>query len=81
MWDASSQRKLNHDGSIPLDPSLINVSESYEHAEIEERNLLYETKLSKQFLGGDNDLTEFSRSILLSVSEDDGFGIVILEIP
>lgn len=44
-------RKLNCDGSIPLDPSLINVSKSYEHAEIEEWNLLYEIKLSKQTHG------------------------------
>lgn len=48
MWDANSQRKLNNDGSIPLGPSLINVSKSYEHAGIEGWNLLYEIKLSKQ---------------------------------
>lgn len=76
MGDVNSQRKLNHDGSIPLDPSLINVSESYEHAEIETMKLNCPT-----ILWGDSDLTEFSRSILLSVSEDDDFGFAILEIP
>lgn len=48
MWDMNPQRKLNYDGSILLDPSLINVSKSYEHAKIEKQNLLYEMKLSKQ---------------------------------
>jgi len=51
MWEVNSHRKLNHDGSIPLDPSLTNVSKIYEHAEIEEQNLLYEIKLSKQSYG------------------------------
>lgn len=48
MWDVNSQRNLNYSGSIPLDLSVINVSKSYEHAEIEEQNLLYEIRLSKQ---------------------------------
>lgn len=48
MWDVNSQRKLNYNGSIPPDPSVINVSKSYEHAEIEEQSLLYEIRLSKQ---------------------------------
>lgn len=80
MWDVNSQRKLNYDESIPLDPSLINVSKSYEHAKTEKQNLLYEIKLSKQSYEGTT-TTEFSRSILLSVSEDNGFGIAALEIP
>lgn len=48
MWDVNSQIKLNYSGSIPLHPSVINVSKSYEHAEIEEQNLLHEIRLSKQ---------------------------------
>lgn len=48
-WDVNSQRKLNYNGSILLDPSVINVSKSYEHAKIEDQNLLYEIGLSKQF--------------------------------
>lgn len=48
MWDANSQRNLNYSESIPLDPGVINVSKNYEHAEIEEQNLLYEIRLSKQ---------------------------------
>lgn len=51
MWDVKSQREVNHDGSIPFDPSLTNVNKSYERAETEEQNLLYEIKLSKQSYG------------------------------
>lgn len=51
MWNVNSQRILNHDGSIPLDGSLINVNKNYERAEIEEQNIVYEIKLSKQAYG------------------------------
>lgn len=51
MGDVNSQTKVNHGGSIPLDPSLINVSKSYERAEIEKQNLLHEIKVSKQSYG------------------------------